>query len=94
MWQGFQRFNRITYGAESEVLSELLGICTVGLFFGIMLNSTRFLPDGSQTDRHSKNGRRAITMTTNIFKRIITQSLIRMTTKIDSLKDEIEKQGE
>jgi len=28
-----------------------------------MLNLTRFLPDGSQTDRHSKNGRRAITMT-------------------------------
>ncbi len=27
--QRFQRFNRITYGGESEVLSELLGICTV-----------------------------------------------------------------
>ena len=36
MWQGFQRFNRINYGAESEVLSELLGICTVGLFCSLV----------------------------------------------------------
>ncbi len=34
--QGFQRFYRITYGAESEVLSELLGIYTVGLFCSLV----------------------------------------------------------
>ncbi len=57
------------YGAESEVLSRLLGIYTVGLFSRlpglfceIMLKATRLLPDGSQTARHSRNGRRAITM--------------------------------
>ena len=27
-----------------------------------MVKATRLLPDGSQTDRHSRNGRRAITM--------------------------------
>ncbi len=68
---GFQRFYKTYYGTESEVLSELLGICTVGQFSSlvgllcrIMLKATRPLPDGSQTDRHSRNGRRAITMTT------------------------------
>ena len=30
--QGLQRFYRINYGTESEVLSELLGIYTVGQF--------------------------------------------------------------
>ncbi len=57
------------HGAESEVLSWVLGIYTVGLFCnslglfcGIMLKATRLLPAGSQTDRHNRNGRRAITM--------------------------------
>ncbi len=36
MQQRFQRFNRINYGAESEVLSGLLGICTVGLFCSLV----------------------------------------------------------
>ncbi len=34
--QRFQRFYRINYGAESEVLSELLGIYTVGLFCSLV----------------------------------------------------------
>ena len=38
--------------------------------FGIMLNSSRFLPDGSQTDRHNRNGRRAITMPSKHFNAV------------------------
>ncbi len=34
----------------------------------IMFKATRFLPGGSQTDRHNRNGRRAITMPRNPAK--------------------------